>query len=77
MDFLNIYDDNGIDMIIRTSVIKKIERGPREGERGNLSVDQYIRVEVETSTPIILYYDDEDSCDNAFEDFCDHLCEGD
>ena len=76
MDFLNIYDDNGIDMIIRTSVIKKIERGPREGEMGNLTASQYIRVEVETSTPIILCYDDEDNCDDAFEDFCDHLCEG-
>ena len=76
MDFVNIYDDNGIDMIIRTSAIKKIERGPRENEMGDLSVEQYIRVEVETSTPIILYYDDECSCDNAFEDFCDHLCEG-
>ena len=77
MDFVNIYDDNGTDMIIRTSVIKKIERGQREGERGDLSVDQYIRVELETSTLIILHYDDEYSCDNAFEDFCDHLCERD
>ena len=76
MDFVNIYDDNGIDMIIRTSAIKKIERGPRENDMGDLSVDQYIRVEVETSPPIILYYDDEDNCDDAFEDFCDHLCEG-
>ena len=75
MDFVNIYDDNGIDMIIRTSAIKKIERGPRENEMGDLSVDQYIRVELETSTPIILYYDDECSCDDVFEDFCDHLCE--
>ena len=30
MDFVNIYDDNGIDIIIRTSSIKKIERGPRD-----------------------------------------------
>ena len=77
MNFVNIYDDNGIDMIIRTSVIKKIERGPREDEKGDLSVDQYIRVELETSTPIILHYDDEYSCDDAFRSLYNHLCERD
>ncbi len=76
MNFINIYDDISIDMIIRTSIIKKIERGPRDIIEGNLSVDQYIRVEVETSTPIILHYHNEYNCDKAFEDFCNHLCEG-
>lgn len=75
MNFINIYDDNGINIIIRTSVIKKIERGPRDTIEDNSSVNPYIRVEVETSTPIILHYYDEYNCDKAFEDFCNHLCE--
>ena len=76
MEFVNIYDDNDIDIIIRVSTIERIVRGPRQPEDSDIAVDQYITIEMKNEGPIILRYDDEYNCDDVFEELCDALCEG-
>lgn len=68
--FINIYDGEFTDMIIRIEKIDSIKAIMDED-------NDKIRVDLIDGTFIMLLYDSEDERDDAFEDFVTDLCEGD
>ena len=66
--FINIYDSEFTDMIIRIEKIDTIKAIMDED-------NDKIRVDLVDGTFIMLLYDSEDERDDAFEDFVDDLCE--
>ena len=68
--FINIYDSEFTDIIIRIEKIDTIKAIMDED-------NDKIRVDLIDGTFIMLLYDSEDERDDAFEDFVTDLCEGD
>ena len=66
--FINIYDSEFTDIIIRIEKIDTIKAIMDED-------NDKIRVDLIDGTFIMLLYDSEDERDDAFEDFVDDLCE--
>lgn len=66
--FINIYDSEFTDMIIRIEKIDTIKAIMDED-------NDKIRVDLIDGTFIMLLYDSEDERDDAFEDFVTDLCE--
>ena len=66
--FINIYDSEFTDMIIRIEKIDTIKAIMDED-------NDKIRVDLTDGTFIMLLYDSEDERDDVFEDFVDDLCE--
>lgn len=67
--FINLYDDNYTDVIVRTDTIDTIKK-IQDNENNRTRVDFL------DGKFMILEYDDEDNRDDAFEDFVDDLCDG-
>lgn len=66
--FINLYDDNYTDVIVRTETIDTIKK-IQDNENNRTRVDFL------DGKFMILEYDNEDNRDDAFEDFVEDLCE--
>jgi hypothetical protein len=72
--FVNLYDDNGTDIIVPGTRIWMIARDPRPDDTTDIEVGQSITVLMDNgSKTVVLDYDDETNCDDAFEHFCEQL----